>query len=103
MRPEFPAREYPRPAAYRCAATEPLSVPLFRPVQPARQGVLAVQSARLSGRPHSVGASVRRAAAVAPSCFRQAEERRSAAQSEPAWWQAPAAAWHQTAVAAEAE
>jgi hypothetical protein len=57
----------------------------------------------LSERPHSEALPVHRAAAVAPSCFRQAEERRSAAQSEPAWWQAPAAAWRQTAVAAEAE
>jgi hypothetical protein len=82
-----------------------LSVQQFRPVQPAllRQVVLAVQSERLSGRPHSEASSVRRDAAVAPSCFRQAEARRPAAQSEPAWWQAPAAAWCQTAVAAEAE
>jgi hypothetical protein len=55
------------------------------------------------GRPHSEASLVRRAAAVAPSCFRQAEERWSAAQSEPAWWQAPAAAWRRRAVAAEAE
>jgi hypothetical protein len=70
-----------------------LSVPQFRPVQPAllRQVVLAVQSARLSGRLHSEASSVRRDAA-APSCFRQAAGRRSAALLEPAWWQVPAAA-----------
>jgi hypothetical protein len=72
-----------------------LSVQQFRPVQPAllRQVVLAVRSARLSGRPHSEASSVRRAVAVAPSsCFRQVEGRRSAVLSELAWWQVPAAA-----------
>lgn len=65
--------------------------------------VPAVWSVWLSGRPHSEASSVLPAAAVAPSCFRQAEGRRLAAQSEPVWWQALAAAWRQTAVAAEAE
>ena len=38
------------------------------------------------------------AAAVAPSCFRRAEEaQRPAALSGPAWWQVPAAASHQPA------
>jgi len=93
VRPEFPALEqHPRPAADRCAATEPLSVQQFRPVQPARQVVLAIRSVRLLGRPRSVASSARQDAAVAPSsCFRQAEGQLSAVLSEPAWWQAPAA------------
>jgi hypothetical protein len=66
----------------------------------ARRVVPAVWSVCSSVRPHSEASSVRRAAAVAPSCFRQAEERRSVAQSGPAWWQAPAAAWCQTAAEA---
>ena len=41
---------------------------------------------------------------AAPSCFRQVEEARpSAALSEPAWWQVPAAASHQPAGAAVVE
>jgi hypothetical protein len=69
----------------------------------ARRVVPAVWSAWSSGHPHSEAASVRRDAAVAPSsCFRQAEGQPSAALSEPAWWQAPAA-WRQTAGAAVAQ
>jgi hypothetical protein len=69
----------------------------------ARRVVPAVWSAWSSGHPHSEAASVRRDAAVAPSsCFRQAEGQPSAALSEPAWWQAPAA-WRQTAGAAAAQ
>jgi hypothetical protein len=48
---------------------------------------------------------VRQDAATAPSSFRQAEGRRSVARfgfAEPAWWQAPAAAWRQPAGAASA-
>jgi hypothetical protein len=61
-------------------------------------------SARLSGRPHSEASSVRRDAAVAPSsCFRQAAGRPSAVLLEPAWWQAPAAAWRQLGEAAAAQ
>jgi hypothetical protein len=73
-----------------------LSAPLFRRAQPeaARRVVPAVRlSARLSERRHSEVASARRDAAEVPSWFRQAEGRRSAALSEPAWWQGlPAAA-----------
>jgi hypothetical protein len=57
----------------------------------------------LSERLRSAALPVVRRDAAARPCFRQAEERRSAAQSAPAWWQAPAAAWRQTVVAAEAE
>jgi hypothetical protein len=59
-------------------------------------------SLELSSAPVQSAWRVWRRGAVAPSCFRRAEERRPAAQSEPAWWQAPAAVWCQTAVAAEA-
>jgi hypothetical protein len=72
-----------------------LSARLFRPAQPeaARRVVPAVRlSVQLSERRHSEAASARRDAAVAPSWFRQAAERRSAALSESAWWQVPATA-----------
>ena len=78
----------------------------FRRARPeaARRVVPVVRwSARLSGHPRSEVALARRAAAVAPSCFRRAEEERpSAALLEPAWWQAPAAAWRQPGEAAAA-
>jgi len=63
----------------------------------------AVWPAWWSERPHSEAASVRRAVAVAPSCFRQVEGRPPAALPEPAWWQAPAAVWRQPAGAAAAQ
>jgi hypothetical protein len=46
---------------------------------------------------------VRRDAVAPSSCFRQVEGRPSAALSESAWWQAPAAAWRQPAGAAAAQ
>jgi hypothetical protein len=61
---------------------------------------------RVSARPHSEAVSVRQDAAAAPSSFRQAEGRWSVARfgfAEPAWWQAPAAAWRQPAGAASAQ
>jgi hypothetical protein len=64
----------------------------------ARRVARAVLSVQLSGRPHSEAWSVPPAAAVAPSCFRRAEEaQRPAALSGPAWWRVPAAASHQPA------
>jgi len=57
----------------------------------------------LSRRPHSEALSVRRDAAVAPSCFHRAEARLSAALSGPELWQVPAAASHQPAEAAVVE
>jgi hypothetical protein len=70
--------------------------------QAARRVVPAAWSVQLSARPHSEASLVRRDAAVAPSCFRQVAGRPSAALSEPAWWQVPAAAWRQPAGAAAA-
>jgi hypothetical protein len=83
-----------------------LSVQQLRPARQAaaRRVVPAVWSAWSSERPHSEASSVHRDAAVAPSsCFRHVEGRPSAALSEPAWWQVPAAAWRQPAVAAAQE
>jgi hypothetical protein len=67
--------------------------------------VPSVRSVQLSGRLHSEAVSVRQDAAAAPSSFRQAEGRWSVARfgfAEPAWWQAPAAAWRQPVGAASA-
>jgi hypothetical protein len=80
-----------------------LSVPQFRPVQRAlaRRDVPVLRlSARLSGRPRSEALSVHRDAAAPSSYLRQAAGRPSAALSEPARWQVPAAAWRQPAAAA---
>ena len=66
----------------------------------ARRVVPAVWS---SERPHSEASSVRRHAAVAPSCFHRVEGRPSAALLESAWWQVQAAAWRQPAGAAAQE
>jgi len=68
----------------------------------ARQVVLAVRSARLLGRLHSVASSSRRDAVARSSCRRRVEERPSAARLAPAWWQVPAAAWRQLAGVASA-
>ena len=81
-------------------------MPQFRPVQRAlaRRDVPVLRlSARLSGRPRSEAASVRRDAEAPSSCLRRAAAGRpSAALSGSAWSQAPAAALRRPAGAAGA-